>query len=127
MGSETLIDCLAESFMVHGEKTAVTFLRNEEAEEVINLMDRVLESPVVGIPDEKWGEKVVAAIVAKKGSTLQVSSSLPQTEFYSGMFPCLRSGMETFLFRSIMSALMSFGLVSSGRITSSMYPTSAAL
>jgi hypothetical protein len=58
MGSETMIDCLAESFMVHGEKTAVTFLRNEEAEAVINRIDGVLESPVVGIRtksrDRKW-------------------------------------------------------------------------
>jgi hypothetical protein len=49
MGSETLIDCFAESFMVHGEKTAVTSLRNEEAAAVINRIDGVLESPVVGI------------------------------------------------------------------------------
>jgi acyl-CoA synthetase (AMP-forming)/AMP-acid ligase II len=30
----------------------------------------VSESSVVGIPDERWGEKVVAAVVAKPGWTL---------------------------------------------------------
>jgi malonyl-CoA/methylmalonyl-CoA synthetase len=45
----------------------------KEVEAVINRMDGVLESSVVGIPDEKWGERVVTAVVAKKGSTLQPS------------------------------------------------------
>jgi malonyl-CoA/methylmalonyl-CoA synthetase len=35
----------------------------KQVEIIINQMDHVLESSVVGIPDEKWGEKVVAAIV----------------------------------------------------------------
>ncbi|MFQ6078188.1 MAG: class I adenylate-forming enzyme family protein [Thermodesulfobacteriota bacterium] len=40
----------------------------KEVETVINQLDGVFESSVVGIPDEKWGEKVVAAIVTKPGS-----------------------------------------------------------
>jgi malonyl-CoA/methylmalonyl-CoA synthetase len=40
----------------------------KEIESVINRLDSVAESSVVGIPDEKWGEKVVAAIVPKKGA-----------------------------------------------------------
>ena len=40
----------------------------KEIERVINRLDDVLESSVVGIPDEKWGEKVVAAIVKKAAS-----------------------------------------------------------
>jgi malonyl-CoA/methylmalonyl-CoA synthetase len=43
----------------------------KEVEAVINRIDGVLESSVVGIPDEKWGERVVAAVVAKKGSELE--------------------------------------------------------
>jgi malonyl-CoA/methylmalonyl-CoA synthetase len=39
-------------------------------ESVINLVDGVLESSVVGIPDEKWGERVVAAVVKKAGVDL---------------------------------------------------------
>jgi malonyl-CoA/methylmalonyl-CoA synthetase len=42
----------------------------KEVENVINGVDGVAESAVVGIPDEKWGEKVVAAVVAKPGYTL---------------------------------------------------------
>ena len=34
---------------------------------MINRFEGVLESSVVGILDEKWGEKVVAAVVPKPG------------------------------------------------------------
>jgi len=40
----------------------------KEIEGVINSLDDVLESSVVGIPDEKRGERVVAAIVKKTAS-----------------------------------------------------------
>ena len=40
----------------------------KEVESVINGHEKVLESCVVGIPDEKWGEKVVAAVVLKQGT-----------------------------------------------------------
>jgi len=40
----------------------------KEVETVINQFDGVVESSVVGIPDEEWGEKVVAAVVTKPGS-----------------------------------------------------------
>ena len=42
----------------------------KEIESVINQNQKVLESCVVGISDEKWGEKVVAAVVLKPGVTL---------------------------------------------------------
>ncbi len=42
----------------------------KEIESVINQHQNVLESCVVGISDEKWGEKVVAAVVLKQGRTL---------------------------------------------------------
>jgi malonyl-CoA/methylmalonyl-CoA synthetase len=35
----------------------------KEIESVINRVDGIAESSVVGIPDDKWGEKVVAAVV----------------------------------------------------------------
>jgi malonyl-CoA/methylmalonyl-CoA synthetase len=40
----------------------------KEVETVINQFEGVVESSVVGIPDEKWGEKVVAAVVTQPGS-----------------------------------------------------------
>jgi malonyl-CoA/methylmalonyl-CoA synthetase len=40
----------------------------KEVEMVINQVGGVAESSVVGIADEKWGEKVVAAVVTKSGA-----------------------------------------------------------
>ncbi len=39
-----------------------------EIENVINRLDDVVDSSVTGIPDETWGEKIVAAIVKNPGS-----------------------------------------------------------
>ena len=39
-----------------------------EIEAVINTLDEVIESSVIGIFDEKWGEKIVAAVVKIPGS-----------------------------------------------------------
>ncbi len=43
----------------------------KEVETVINQFEGVVESSVVGISDEKWGEKVVAAVVTKPGSRVK--------------------------------------------------------
>jgi malonyl-CoA/methylmalonyl-CoA synthetase len=48
----------------------------KEVESVINHHQKVSESCVVGISDEKWGEKVVAAIVSKPGVPLTVQEIL---------------------------------------------------
>jgi malonyl-CoA/methylmalonyl-CoA synthetase len=45
----------------------------KEVETVINQIDAVLESSVVGLPDEKWGEKVVAAIKCRPGAKRDAS------------------------------------------------------
>jgi malonyl-CoA/methylmalonyl-CoA synthetase len=42
----------------------------KEVEAVINRVEGVAESSVVGVTDEKWGEKVVAAVVPKSGATI---------------------------------------------------------
>lgn len=42
----------------------------KEIEEVINRLDDVLEVTVLGVRDDKWGEKVVAAVVRKPGSKI---------------------------------------------------------
>jgi len=44
----------------------------QEIESMINTHQKVSESCVVGIPDAKWGEKVVAAVVLKPGVALTV-------------------------------------------------------
>jgi len=42
----------------------------KEVETIINQIDGIDESVVVGKPDEKWGEKVVAAVTLKSGSDM---------------------------------------------------------
>jgi malonyl-CoA/methylmalonyl-CoA synthetase len=44
----------------------------KEVEFVINQVEGVAESSVVGVPDEKWGEKIVAAVVKKPDSDLNI-------------------------------------------------------
>lgn len=44
----------------------------KEVENVLNSVEGVAESAVVGVPDEKWGEKVAAAVVAKPGHALSI-------------------------------------------------------
>jgi malonyl-CoA/methylmalonyl-CoA synthetase len=46
----------------------------KEVETVINQLDDVTESSVVGIPDAKWGETVAAAVVVKDGSDLSAAA-----------------------------------------------------
>jgi malonyl-CoA/methylmalonyl-CoA synthetase len=43
----------------------------KEVEVVINQLEDVVESSVIGIADEKWGEKVVAAVVTKTDSNIK--------------------------------------------------------
>jgi len=43
----------------------------KEVEVIINQLEDVIESSVVGIADEKWGEKVVAAVVTKTDSKIK--------------------------------------------------------
>ncbi|MGD9032987.1 MAG: AMP-binding protein [Desulfobacteraceae bacterium] len=45
----------------------------KEVESVINQIAEVVESSVVGIPDEKWGERVMAAVVLKPGSGIEAA------------------------------------------------------
>jgi malonyl-CoA/methylmalonyl-CoA synthetase len=43
----------------------------KEIQNVINRIEGVIESAVVGVADEKWGEKVVAALVTDPGMTIE--------------------------------------------------------
>jgi malonyl-CoA/methylmalonyl-CoA synthetase len=43
----------------------------KEVEIVINRLEEVVESSVVGVPDERWGEKVVAAVVTRPDSNIE--------------------------------------------------------
>jgi malonyl-CoA/methylmalonyl-CoA synthetase len=43
----------------------------KEVESVINRFEGVVESSVIGLPDDQWGEKVAAAVVAKPHSKVK--------------------------------------------------------
>lgn len=64
-GYYTLTDRLKHIIISGGEN-----ISPKEIETVINRYEKVVESCVIGVPDERWGEKVVAAVVAKKNSAL---------------------------------------------------------
>jgi malonyl-CoA/methylmalonyl-CoA synthetase len=61
-----LVDRLKDIIISGGENIAP-----KEVETVINRIEAVQESAVVGLPDEKWGEKVVAAVRLHAGKSLQ--------------------------------------------------------
>jgi len=44
----------------------------KEVEAVINQVEGVVESSVVGVPDEKWGEKIVAAVVKNPAADVNI-------------------------------------------------------
>jgi acyl-CoA synthetase (AMP-forming)/AMP-acid ligase II len=44
-----------------------------DIEDVLLTHPTVLDAAVVGIPDEQWGEGVAAAVVAKKGASIDVA------------------------------------------------------
>ena len=45
-------------------------IASSEVERVVYGLAQVSEAAVIGLPDEKWGEQVVAVVVAKPGATL---------------------------------------------------------
>jgi acyl-CoA synthetase (AMP-forming)/AMP-acid ligase II len=47
-----------------------TNIFSKEVEEVIDQHPAVLESAVIGVPDEHWGEVVKPIVVLKEGATL---------------------------------------------------------
>ena len=64
------------------------------------------------------------------GLSLNLESSSPESfslNSYNGIFPCFLLGNTSALFSNILKALINFERVSSGRITSSTKPLSAAL
>jgi malonyl-CoA/methylmalonyl-CoA synthetase len=60
----------------------------KEVEVVINRIDGVMESSVVGVPDEKWGERVVAAVVPKKGSETSTAAILAHCKDHLHPWKC---------------------------------------
>ncbi len=64
-GYYTITDRLKDIVISGGEN-----ISPKEVQWIINLLPGVVESAVVGIPDDEWGEKVVAAVVTAEQSRL---------------------------------------------------------
>lgn len=53
--------------------TGAENVASSEVENVIYLLPQVAEAAVVGLPDEQWGERMVAVVVLREGKTLNYS------------------------------------------------------
>ena len=61
-GYVNIVDRKKDMIVTGGENVYST-----EVENVLYMHPKVLEAAVFGIPDEKWGESVTAAVVLKTG------------------------------------------------------------
>ncbi|MBT8350182.1 MAG: AMP-binding protein, partial [Deltaproteobacteria bacterium] len=67
-------------------------------EAIINQIPGVLESVVVGILDDKWGEKVVAAVVVKPGVSIGSDQVISHCKFHLHDWKCPK---EVFFVREL--------------------------
>jgi len=82
-GFITLVDRLKDMIITGGENVYPI-----EVEQVIYLHPAVLEVAVYGIPDDLWGEAVVAAVVVKEGSTLDDQELITYCRVRLAHFKC---------------------------------------
>jgi long-chain acyl-CoA synthetase len=62
-----IVDRLKDIVITGGEN-----VYPREIEEVLYLRTEIEDCAVVGVPDEKWGEKVIAYLVARKGQSVAI-------------------------------------------------------
>ena len=62
-----------------------------EVENAISLLTGVGEVAVIGVPDERWGERVHAIIVPKPGVTLSVDDVMEHCRHQIAGYKCPRS------------------------------------
>lgn len=63
-----ITDRLKDMIISGGENIA-----SSEVERVIYELDQILETAVIGVPDDKWGERLLAVVVLKPGMTLNAA------------------------------------------------------
>jgi fatty-acyl-CoA synthase len=63
-----LVDRKKDMVISGGENIA-----SSEVERVIYSLDKIEEAAVVGLPDDQWGERVVAVVVLREGETLTLT------------------------------------------------------
>lgn len=64
-----LVDRKKDMVISGGENIA-----SSEVERVIYQLDIIEEAAVIGLPDERWGERVVAVVVLREGATLTLDA-----------------------------------------------------
>lgn len=94
-----LVDRKKDMVISGGENVA-----SSEVERVIYSLDKVEDAAVVGLPDEQWGERVVAVVVLREGETLTLAElqahcrnkiggfKIPKQLFVVDMLPRTASG-----------------------------------
>ena len=81
-----IVDRLKDMIISGGEN-----VYSAEVENAISLLAGVSEVAVIGVPDERWGERVHAIIVAKPGVTLHVDDVMEHCRDQIAGYKCPRS------------------------------------
>ena len=64
---------------------------SREVEEAIHKHPDIVESAVIGIPDEKWGEAVKAYVVRKPGTTVTEEALIEHCKTQIARYKCPRA------------------------------------
>lgn len=81
-----IVDRLKDMIISGGEN-----VYSAEVENAISLMPGVAEVAVIGVPDERWGERVHAIVVAKPGVALAVEEIMEHCRELIAGYKCPRS------------------------------------
>ena len=81
-----IVDRLKDMIISGGEN-----VYSAEVENAISLMPGVAEVAVIGVPDERWGERVHAIVVAKPGVTLAAEEIMEHCRDLIAGYKCPRS------------------------------------
>lgn len=63
-------------------------IASSEVERVLYQLPQVLEAAAVGLPDERWGERVVAVVVLREGTALSLEALQAHCKGQLGGFKC---------------------------------------
>ncbi len=81
-----IVDRLKDMIISGGEN-----VYSAEVENAISLMEGVGEVAVIGVPDERWGERVHAIIVPKRGANLTAEAVMEHCRGQIAGYKCPRS------------------------------------
>jgi acyl-CoA synthetase (AMP-forming)/AMP-acid ligase II len=80
-----IVDRLKDMIITGGENVYPT-----EVEQIIYQLPDIIECAVVGLPDEKWGERVHAVVRCKPGSKLTEQDLVAHCRNFLGGYKCPR-------------------------------------